>query len=401
MKPQRTVWGFDRNVFLLGITSLLNDVSSEIIYPLLPTFLTVVLGGGPAAIGIIEGVAESTASLLKLLSGWLSDRLRRRKELVVIGYAIAAVLRPLIALTTAPWQVLVVRFGDRTGKGLRSAPRDALLAESSDQPTWGRSFGFHRAMDHLGAVIGPLLAFALVSIFHEGYRLVFALASLPGLLAVLVVALGVREPDQVVPHAASELPSWQPLPRSLRIFLPILVLFTLGNSTDAFLLLRAQDLGVPVAALPLLWSVLHAVKSASSVPGGSLSDRIGRKWVIVVGWIVYAAVYLGLAWARSAYEVWLLCIVYGFYFGLTEGTEKALVADLVPAKARGAAFGLYHLTIGIAALPASVIFGVLWDWWGATLAFTVGAALAGGAALLLVLLVPATPPAAALALEPR
>lgn len=387
MPPRASLLGLDRNVIQLGLTSLLNDVSSEIIYPLLPTFLAVVLGSGPTYIGLIEGVADSAASLLKLASGWLSDRRARRKGLVVAGYAIAAAARPLVALATAPWQVLLIRFADRTGKGLRSAPRDALLAESSVATVWGRAFGFHRAMDHLGAVIGPLLAFALVSGLGESYRVVFALASIPGLLALVVLVLGVRErAASTVPVSVSK-PTWQtPLP-PLRNFLFAVFVFTLGNSTDAFLLLRARDLGVSVAALPLLWSLLHVVKSVISVPGGALSDRLGRKWIIVLGWGIYAAVYVGFGYARTQAEVWTLFAVYGLFFGLTEGTEKALIADLAPTQ-RGVAFGYFHLIVGIAALPASVLFGALWSWGGPPLAFTIGASLAAVAALLLVVLVP-------------
>ena len=385
-KPAGRVLGFDRNVFLLGVTSLLNDASSEIIYPLLPTFLISVLGGGPAYIGVIEGVAESTASVVKLVSGWLSDRLQRRKGLIVTGYALAAIARPFVAIATAPWQVLLIRFTDRTGKGLRSAPRDALLAASSAQKVWGRSFGFHRAMDHLGAVVGPLIAFVLVSVFDASYRFVFAVASIPGLMAVAVVALGVREARAPVLPAA-ETPRGA-VPPSLRMFLVCMFLFTLGNSTDAFLLLRARALGVPVAALPLLWSLLHIVKSVSSVPGSGLSDRIGRKGVIALGWTVYVAVYGGFAAASSATVIWFLFVAYGLFFGLTEGTEKALVADLVAPSQRGAAFGFYHLTQGVAALPASIIFGLIWNWAGPGLAFTMGASCAAVATVLLVFSVP-------------
>jgi MFS family permease len=378
-------WGFERNVVLLGLTSLLNDVSSEIIYPLLPAFLTTVLGGGPAIIGLIEGVAESTASLLKLVSGWVSDRTRRRKGLVVGGYALAAVARPLIALASAPWQVLVIRFGDRVGKGIRTAPRDALLAESSPQAAWGRSFGLHRAMDHLGAVIGPLLAFGLMSLLAGDYRAVFAVASIPGALAVAVVAFGVRERQHPVVAEATPIPVplGQPVPAGLRRFLVVVFVFTLGNSTDAFLLLRAHDLGVMTAHLPLLWVVLHLVKSATSVPGGALSDRVGRRRVIIAGWGLYAAVYLGFAAAGTAAEAWGLFALYGLFFGLTEGTEKALVADLVGPSDRGVGFGLYHLTVGLAAFPASVVFGVVWYAYGPRVAFAIGAALAAAAALLL------------------
>jgi MFS family permease len=371
--------GFERNVVLLGLTSLLNDIGSEIIYPLLPTFLTSVLGGSVAAVGLIEGLADSTASLVKLGSGWLSDRLRRRKRLAVLGYALAAACRPLVAAATAPWHVLLIRFADRAGKGLRSAPRDALLAESSPPESWGRSFGLHRALDHLGAVIGPLLAFALIRILGESYRMVFALAAVPGALAVATIAAGVSEPPPLALPRASPTLRLR-LPRRLRGFLIVLLIFSLGNSTDAFLLLRAQLLGVRVALLPILWMVLHVVKSATSVPCGSLSDRLGRRRVILLGWFVYAAVYLGFAAASGTLQAWLLFAAYGLFFGLTEGTEKALIADLIPADERGMAFGFYHLTVGVAALPASLLFGVVWDWRGPAAAFTMGAALAALAA---------------------
>ncbi len=384
--------GVDRNVFLLGLTSLLNDTSSEIIYPLLPLFITSVLGGGPASLGLIEGVADSTASLLKLASGWLSDRRLKRKGLVVVGYAIAAVGRPLIALAAAPWHVLLIRFSDRTGKGLRSAPRDALLAASADAATWGWSFGFHRAMDHLGAVIGPLLAVLLLRVFPERYRLVFGLAAIPAAVAVAIVAWGVREPARRVPVAAMRV-ARQPLPAALRRFLLVVFLFTLGNSSDAFLLLRASTVGVPVALLPVLWALLHVVKSGTSVPGGGLSDRLGRRRVIILGWLIYVAVYVGFAAARTPAQMWLLFAAYGIFFGLTEGTEKALVADLVPAADRGVAFGFYHLAIGVAALPASIGFGLLWNWGGPTLAFAAGAGLAFLAAVLLALWVSPPRPA--------
>ncbi len=388
MRRREQLFGFERNVFLLGLASLLNDASSEIIYPLLPVFVTAVLGGGPAYLGLIEGVAESTASLLKLVSGWVSDRLGRRKPLVVAGYGLAALGRPLLALATLPWQVLALRFVDRTGKGLRTAPRDALLAASAAETTWGRSFGFHRAMDHLGAVIGPLAAVALMAWFANDYRAVFAVAALPGLLAVVTVAAAVREVAPPKTHLTGPVPLRLPASPVLRGFVAAVFVFSLGNSTDAFLLLRAQDVGVTPAHLPLLWVLLHIVKTATSVPGGALSDRIGRRRVILAGWALYAAVYLGFAHAGGPAAAWALFAIYGVFFGLTEGTEKALIADLVPAAQRGAAFGVYHLSIGLAALPASVLFGLLWAWGGAALAFTVGAVLAALAAALLLLLVP-------------
>jgi len=377
-----------RTVVGLGIVSLLSDVSSEIIYPLLPAFLTGVLGATPAYLGLIEGIADSTASLVKLLSGWLSDRIHRRKGLVLIGYALAAVSRPLVGLATAPIQVLGIRFADRLGKGLRTAPRDALLSEASAPAVRGRAFGFHRAMDHLGAVIGPLVAMGLLSQLHDNYRAVFLLASVPGIASVIVLWGAVAEPPRH--RAAAEVNSPREaanLPRQFWAFLVILAIFTLGNSSDAFLLLRAQQLGVAVLVLPLLWSAFHVVKSITSLLGGALSDRIDRRYVIAAGWLLYAAVYLGFAFASSRLEIWMLFAVYGLFFGLTEGVERALVADLTPPGAQGVAFGFYNLAIGIGALPASLLMGLLWEIGGPPLAFSFGAALALIAAFgLLVLL---------------
>ncbi|MBI4514877.1 MAG: MFS transporter [Deltaproteobacteria bacterium] len=374
--------GLEPTVVVLGLASLLNDTSSEIIYPLLPAFLSSVLGAGPAFIGLIEGVAESTASLLKLFSGWLSDRWQRRKPLVVSGYGVAAAVRPLIALSTHPWHVLVIRFLDRTGKGIRTAPRDALLADASSPADLGRSFGFHRGMDHAGAVLGPLLAWALLWFLGGNYRAVFALAALPALAAVVVLAVAVSEPRSHAPRAPVTLRFTDLGPEFLR-YLGVVLIFTLGNSSDAFLLLRAQQLGVPLGQLPLLWAALHAVKTASSVPGGTLSDRIGRRRVIGLGWLLYAGVYAGFSAAEGPVAAWLLFCVYGLFFGLTEGAERALVADFVAPEHRGAAYGLYNLAVGIAALPASLLMGGLWSLAGAPAAFGFGALMALLAAVLL------------------
>lgn len=371
-----------RNVMALAAVSFLTDVSSEMIYPLLPVFLTTVLGANASFIGAIEGAAETTAALLKLASGWWSDRARKRKPLVLLGYAIASAMRPLVALATSASQVLVIRVADRVGKGIRNAPRDALIAESVDPSIRGRAFGFHRAADHAGGVLGPLIAFAVLTYRIAELRTVFWLAAIPGILSVLVVMFGVRDiprPSAVPVAGAPDLR--QPLGAAFWRVLAVIFLFTLGNSTDAFLLLRANQLGVPVALAPILWAALHVVKSVSSTPGGALSDRIGRRPTLIMGWMLYAAVYLGFARATVAWHAWALFAAYGVFFGLTEGSERALVADLVGPERRGTAFGWYNLAIGLGALPASLLFGFVWDRAGAGTAFVMGASLALAAAI--------------------
>ncbi|MDQ2668227.1 MAG: MFS transporter [Gemmatimonadota bacterium] len=397
-----------RNVFALSAVSLLTDVSSEMIYPLLPIFLTSVLGANASFIGLIEGAAETTAALLKLASGWWSDRVRKRKPLVVLGYGIASLMRPLVAIAQSATQVLVIRLADRVGKGIRNAPRDALLAESVHPSIRGRAFGVQRTGDHIGGVLGPLIAFTLLSRHLAEMRTVFWLAAIPGVLSVIVVILFVRE----IPRAAGK--EEMPLDPAARAqasaqgvtpghapdltatldaqfwrVLVVIFVFTLGNSTDAFLLLRANQLGVPVALAPILWAALHVVKSASSVPGGALSDRIGRRPTLIAGWLLYAAVYVGFARAGASWQAWALFGIYGLFFGLTEGSERALVADLVVADRRGTAFGWYNLAIGLGALPASILFGFVWDHTGASAAFLMGATFAALAAAGLMIVMPA------------
>lgn len=395
--PTPARYALGRNVIALGAVSFFTDVSSEMIYPLLPVFLTATLGASAGMLGAIEGAAETTASLLKLASGWWSDRARRRKPLVVLGYTLAAVARPLIAIAQTTTQVLAIRLTDRVGKGIRNSPRDALIADSVHPSIRGRAYGFHRAADHAGAVIGPLLAFALIQWFAFDVRSVFWLAAIPGALAIITVVAFVSETSRsALPHGASAekrppaektraagAEDGRRVPRQFWAYLGIVLLFTLGNSTDAFLLLRAGQLGVPVALLPILWAALHVVKSAASTPGGALSDRIGRGPALAAGWMIYAIAYVGFAFATHAWHAWALFGVYGLYFALTEPTERALVADFVPAERRGTAFGWFHLTVGIGMLPASVIFGLVWDGFGPQSAFLLGASLALLAAVLL------------------
>ena len=411
--------GISKNVFAMGLTSFLTDFSTELYYPLLPVFLKTVLGAGVRFIGIIEGLAETTASLLKLVSGWLSDRLNRRKALVIGGYGLSGLTRPLIAISAAGWHVLGARFIDRIGKGLRTAARDALIADSTSENYRGKAFGFHRAMDHAGAVVGPLVAFAILAALLLGsgffadlvrhpvdtlsrmeemqpsernFRTVFWLASIPAILAVFVLIFLVKEIRRTGEYAKLPILTLKPFDRYFKRFIPIIILFTLGNSSDAFLILRARDLGVATIFVPILWVALHIVKMLSSMPGGAWSDKVGRRKVIIAGWTVYSLIYLGFAFARHQWHIWSLFTLYGIYFGLTEGTEKAFVADLVPSELRATAYGIYNFAIGIAAFPASFIMGEIWQRFNSTVAFTFGAALALVAMILLALAVPSRIP---------
>jgi len=385
-----------RNVVAIGLVSLLNDASSEIIYPLLPVFLTATLGASAEAVGIIEGAAESISSLLKLFAGYISDRIGKRKWLVVGGYALASFVRPFLGFANNWHQVLAIRLADRVGKGVRTSPRDAMIADTVSVEQRGLAFGFHRAMDHAGAVIGPLIGYVLVVLLvvnvtaptRREFTLIFLVASVPAILAVLVAVFAMHE-SPVQRAKAAELPkfSLRGFDSNFKRFLVILALFTLSNSSDSFLILRARDSGVSILLVPLLWAAHHASKVLSSLWGGDLSDRLGRKRLIVSGWILYAAVYCAFAFVSSEWGVWVLFLVYGVYFGLAEGAEKALVADLVRPEQRGTAYGLYNLALGIAVFPASLLMGMIWDWKGPTAAFLISAVIGATAAALLLIFV--------------
>jgi MFS family permease len=369
-----------RAVWLLGWVSLATDAASEAVYPLLPFFLTTVLGAGAVSLGVVEGAAEAANSLLKVLSGRLADRTREKRRLVLLGYSVSSAARPFIALATGWLHVFIVRVLDRVGKGIRGAPRDAMLAGWATSATRGRVYGFHQAMDNLGAVVGPALTTVFLLSFPGQYRRLFALTVVPGAIAVLLILLIPRqEPADVAPRTAEAAVTpdgSDAFPRRFRWFMIVLAVFALGNSTDAFLLLRLTQAAGSPRFVPLMWAGLHVVKAAASFAGGSWSDRIGRRAVISIGWLIYAVVYAGFAVSRGlpALVAWFL--VYGFYFGFAEGTERALVADLAPASRRGTAFGIYNGVLGLGALASSVLFGAVWTAFGAPAAFGVGAALA-------------------------
>jgi MFS family permease len=377
--PRRPSDRLSETVRALGFVSLLNDTAGDMIHPLLPAFIAAV-GGGPEVLGLIEGVADAAASLVQIVSGYLADRIRRLKALTLAGYALANLLRPMLALATSWWEVLIIRFGDRAGKGVRTAPRDALLAYSTVSGSRGRAYGFHRAMDNAGAIAGPAVAYAMLA-RGLSMRTVFACAAIPGGLAVVLLMITVREMS--TQPAGEAIQIGLPASPAFRRFLVASLVFTLGCSSDSFLLWRAREVGVPIEFAPLLWMLLAAVKSATSTWGGAMSDIAGRRKLILAGWSIYAAVYVGFALAHAQWQIWALFGIYGTFYGLSEGPEKALVVDLVRDEWRGRALGAYHAVVGIASLPASLMFGVVYQSGGAPAAFAMGAALAIVAAILL------------------
>lgn len=371
-------------VWLLGFVSLANDSASELIYPLVPLYLASVLMAGPRTLGLIEGVAEAVGSLLKLFAGVVADRMRSAKPWVVAGYSLAALGRPLIAFATSWYGVAFLRFADRVGKGLRSSPRDALLARSISADQRGLAFGLHRSLDNAGAVIGPLAA-ALLLWLGVPLKNVFLWTLLPGILVVLLT-LRIREPETPAPPADKPKPSWtfSGLPPVFKRYLIVLALFTLGNSSNMFLLLRARSLGVAEYQIPLLWGLVSLVAMLFATPLSALSDKLGRIRLISAGWLIYALFYflLGLN-GIDAFWIWPLFAVYGLFMASTEGAEKAFVADLAPKDQLGTAYGWFNLISGVLLLPASLVFGILWDTFAPHVAFGFSAGCAGLATLLL------------------
>jgi MFS family permease len=418
-----------RAVILLGFVSLFTDAASEMIYPLIPVYVAA-LGSGAIILGVIEGIAETTSSLLKLISGIISDKIGKRKLLVLIGYTISSFIRPLTGIVSASWQIILIRMTDRIGKGIRTAPRDALIASSVDESIRGRSFGFHRAMDHTGAVLGPVLAIFVLLILFAGFgikdsltalRWTFILAVIPGILAVLTIIFFVKETSPAKKDGKPFAFTLKGLDSNFRNYLLVMILFTLGNSSDAFLLFRVQEAiqnsgavvqivnDIPllnrlisnfsdtetrsgvinILFLPLVWAFFHIIKAIFSTPLGTLSDRIGRKTAISIGWGIYVIVYSSFAFIiflspeMQVLATFVLFAIYAFFYAFSEGAEKAFVADLVPDEKRGTAYGLFSFSVGLGALPASIIFGFLYSYtdkifpgYGGTVAFGFGGAVA-------------------------
>ena len=411
----RRILGLHWNVFFAGLVSFFMDVSSEMIYPLVPLFLASVLGVNKSVIGLIEGIAEATASLLKVFAGWVSDRLGRRKALLVLGYGISAASRPGLALAGSWGQVLGMRFVDRFGKGVRTPPRDAIVADSTPARELGRSFGFHRAMDQFGAVVGPGIAFLVLRAAPQAYRTVFWISMIPAVVAVLVIVFFIRErrrpragaadpgaaggnPETVAAGAGARAFQSHRLRQKLtRLRGPLLNyvvvtgLFALGNSSDVFLILRAQNLGVAAVLIPVLYMAYNLVYSGLSIPAGMVADRIGRRKVALLGYLVFALAYAGMALAGSVWAAWGMFLLYGVYMGIADGNGRAFLAELSPADRKATAFGVYHSVVGFMTLPASVIAGLLWDRVSPAAPFWVGAGMAVLAGVLLLLLVPETP----------
>ena len=389
--------GISRNTLVLGLVSFLNDISADMVAPLVPVFLKSVLRASTVWIGVVEGVAQATASVLKPFSGWFSDRLRKRRPGIFSGYLVSTLTRPLLAMSGMAWHVLGLRFTDRVGKGLRTAPRDALIADSTPDGFRGKAYGLHRALDNAGAAVGFLIAALLLKGVTSDLRVVFWAASVPGLAALCVVLWGVRE--QAYPAAEADAPPQglkAPLTGDLTKWYASVFVFWLGNSADAFLILKARLLGMPIWQMPLLMFGMSIVRTLFATPAGMLSDKIGRKWVIVTGWVYYAVVYVGFAFADEAWMMFALFAAYGLYYAITEGPERALVVDLAPAGARATALGIYHFVVGAAALPASIVCGLLWSWsalgvHGPRVALGFGAACALCASVLFAVLGPTRP----------
>lgn len=385
MNQDKKYFGFSKNVFFTGLVSFFMDLSSEMIYPLVPLFLANVLGINKSMIGLIEGIAESTASLLKVFSGWLSDRIGQRKNLMLAGYAISTLSRPIIAVAGAWEQVLASRFVDRLGKGIRTAPRDAIIAESTETTHLARAFSFHRSMDTMGAVIGPAIALLLLQLHNNNYKMVFWYSMIPGAIAVLIIIAFIKEKKRTA-VATAERPrlTLKHFDWKMKFFIVIATLFALGNSSDAFLILRAEQVGIPTVMIPAVYLVFNLVYSLSSIPLGIVADKYGKERLILLGFVLFAGLYYGFAVTKSTTAIWVLFSLYGMFMGLTEGIQKAFLATIIPPDFKATAFGVYATAVGLATLPASLIGGLLWDRISPAATFYFGAATATLSAVLFI-----------------
>lgn len=376
------------NPFYIGLLSFFGGISQDLIVPILPLYLTNVLHIDKSFFGAIEGVVNSSASIFKVASGFLSDKFRTRKKIVFVGYLLSLISRPLLALVTSGYSVMALRFLDGVGKGIKDSPKDALIADSTVQETRGKQFGVVRALDTFGSVIGPLCLFGLLYLLKNSaskYEAIFFISAVPLTITLLILALKVKE---VKVESSGRAPSLTRLglPRAFYAFLGIVVVFSIGNSSDTFLILRCQNLGVAVLAIPLVYALFNLCYALASVPLGSLSDRIGREKVLLIGWITYSLAYLGFALADKSYQAWVLFAFYGLYYATSEGVAKAMVADIVPREKRGTAYGLYNTAVGLMTLPASLTAGLLWDRVSSAAPFFFGAAMSVSASGLLALM---------------
>ena len=385
MDQRKKYFGLSENVFFTGLVSFFMDISSEMIYPLLPLFLANMLGVNKSLIGLIEGIAEATASLLKVFSGWLSDRIGKRKSLMMAGYAISTLSRPVIALAGIWQQVLASRIVDRLGKGIRTAPRDAIISDSTEPSHLARSFSFHRSMDTMGAVVGPAIALIVLQLYNNNYQLVFWLSMIPGVIAVLIIAAFIKEKKRssetsvARPRFTLKYLDWK-----VKFFILITTIFALGNSSDAFLILRAQQLGTRTAIIPGVYLMFNLIYSLSAIPAGIAADKYGKKRIILLGFILFTALYYGFAVAISPTAIWILFALYGLFMGLTEGIQKAFLSTLIPPSFKATAFGVYATSVGLATLPASLIGGLLWDRISPAATFYFGASMAALATILFI-----------------
>ncbi len=371
----RNILGFPQTVFVLGMVSLFMDISSEMIYPLMPIFLSDVLHASKTSIGIIEGIAESTASILKVFSGWLSDRLGRRKSIILWGYGVSVLSRPLLATASSWIHVLIYRFTDRLGKGVRTAPRDAIIADSTDSNILGKAFGFHRSMDTVGAILGPTIAFVLLGLFNNNLRWVFWLSIIPGFLAVFTIFIFVKEKKR--PEGTDPVKiTLKGLDRRFKFFLFVSALFTLGRASDAFLILRVQALGVKTVSIPLLYLAFNMVSAILSTPAGIWADKVGKRRVILLSYMLFSLIFAGFALATDSLHAWLLFMAYGVFVAINEGVQRAYVATLINPEVKATGYGIYHTIIGLSALPSSIIAGALWQNIGPQALFYYGAAMA-------------------------
>lgn len=382
-KRKNKVLGIEKNIFFVGLTSFFMDTTTKMIYAVMPMFL-LSLGASKMELSLIEGIAESTASIIKALSGWWSDKIRKNKPFMIIGYGFTAMLSPLFAFAVSPIQVLFIRFTERVGKGIRTAPRDSLIAASAEEHEKGKSFGFHKAMDNCGAVLGPLLASGILLVFPEDYRKIFLISAIPGIIGLACIIAFVEEIKQQNVKPLGKI-TFRDFSLKYYALLGIIFVFTLGNSTDALLLVKASDVGVTAAFIPIIYLIFNSVSVIFAVPAGILSDRIGREKIIIFGYILYAIIYFGFGKTNSIVVLVGLFALYGLYSATTDGIQKALVSDLIPKDKRGTGLGMYNCLVGITLLPASLIAGILYDNVGNEAPFYFGSAMALIAAGLMII----------------